>query len=501
MVVRPLVATGACFVAGACLQLGAYVCASNDACRSDGDQGVCQPSRYCSFADTTCDSGQRYDEFAGDGLADDCVPEEDPSTTGPDGSAGSESSGTMSSGGATSEDTGEPDPQCGNGIVEPGEDCDDDNDVDGDGCNTDCTESGTVLWDVVHPELGSVARGVAVGPTGNIAVAGGRVENEQSDVLVLLYDPEGVAQWQRTFASPADGEDEGRQATFDGEGNLYVTAFVTMNEEQPPQNVNAWTRQYDPRGSTGWTEIYNGPNNGPDRPLDVAWREGEVIVAGSSSADVWVRGYATRDGQPRWTWSTPIVRSMFDGVSSIAVTQDRVYVAGELDNADRGRDAWFAQLDVVGDPATADWIEIVDPGGVGRDTALGIDVAPDGGLVVGGRRNELAWIARYTADGTFEWERFDDTLQAPTDVRGVAVDATGQIVAVGYETDPEQGEDAFVTKYDADGTMVWTRRYDGPAGGTDRARAVAVGLDRTIAVSGFTDAVDGRRMWVRKYAP
>ena len=483
------------------MQFGAYVCASDDACQSDGAQGVCQATRYCSYPDTTCDSGQRYDEFAGDGLADECVEVDAAEDTGPIDSSGSSDETTGTPPDASTEDTGEPIPECGNGIVDPGEDCDDDNDVDGDGCNSDCTESGTVLWDVVHPELGSVSRGVAVGPTGNIAVVGGRTENMQSDVLVLFYDPDGVAQWQRTFASPGDHHDEGRQAAFDDAGDLYVTAWVTFDDEVPQQGPNSWTRAYDPRGGDGWTAVFNGPTDGADRTFDVATRADEVIVVGNTTGDVWVRGYDADDGEPRWTWTTAIEDSRFDGASGIAVTDDAVYVAGDVDNADDGRDAWFARLTVQGDTATADWIEIVDPGGIESDTALGIAVAPDGGLILCGRRNELAWVARYSEEGTFEWERFDDTLQTPSDVRGVGVDSEGQIVAVGYETDPKQGEDAFVTKYAPDGTMIWTRRYDGPAGGTDRARAVAVGPDRTIAVSGFTDAVDGRRAWVRKYSP
>lgn len=498
MSVRRIAATGACFLVGACLQFGAYVCASDDACMSDGVQGVCQPTRYCSYPDKTCESEQRYDEFAGGGLADECV---EPETAGSTGIDDGSSSSDETTGDAPTEDTADPIPECGNGVVDPDEDCDDDNDIDGDGCNSDCTESGTVLWDVVHPEFGSVARGVAVGPTGNIAVVGGRTENMQSDVLVLFYDPEGVAQWQRTFASPGDEDDEGRQATFDDAGNLYVTAWATFNEEMPPQGPNSWTRVYDPQGADGWTAIFDGPDNGADRTFDVAWRDGEVIVVGNTVGDTWVRGYAEVDGEPRWTWTMAIDDMRFDGASGIAVTDDAVFVAGDVENAEDGRDAWIARLTVTGDTATVDWMETIDPGGVESDTALGIALAPNGDLMLCGRRNELAWLARFSAEGTLEWERFDDTLQAPSDVRGVAVDSAGQIVAVGYETDPEQGEDAFVTKYEADGTLVWTRRYDGPVGGTDRARAVAIGPDRTIAVSGFTDARDGRRAWVRKYSP
>ena len=54
----------------------AYVCQSSAQC----NEGVCQPSGYCSFPDTDCESGQRYGEFASSELRGQCVPAE-PGTT------------------------------------------------------------------------------------------------------------------------------------------------------------------------------------------------------------------------------------------------------------------------------------------------------------------------------------------------------------------------------------------------------------------------------------
>ncbi len=504
---RHIVLAGAGLTVGACLRFSPYVCDSNEACRSREQQGICQPTGFCSYPDSGCESGQRYDEFAPGTLAERCVAPAEPETTGTAGPTSTDSGESGTIAGSTGSEstsvteTGSPEPQCGNDIVEAGEACDDGNDVDGDGCNTDCVESGTVLWDVVHPELGSVARGVAVGPRGDVAVVGGRVEDGQSDVLVLFFNRDGVAQWQRVHASPEDGTDEGRQVNFDDAGNLFVTAFETRDDLEPAQRTNAWTRQYDTQGTEGWTATYDGAGSGNDRGNDVAWAGDEVIVAGLTAGDTWLQGYAASDGAVRWTFEDGFNETAFDQAQAIVVDGDSIYVAGEMDNADEGRDAWLARLSVSGDTATADWLEVIDAGGSQSDSAYGIALAPDGGLAIGGRRGERAWLAKFQPDGTLDWERYDDDLQDPADVRGVAVDSVGQVIAIGYETDPVQGEDAFVTKYDVDGAMLWTQRYDGPAGGTDRARAVAVGPDRTIAVSGFTDAVDGRRLWVRKYAP
>ena len=500
---RNIALVGAGLLVGACLRFSPYVCDGDQACRSQDQQGVCQTTGFCSYPDTSCNSRQRYDEFAPSTLAGRCVSPGAMGTTQGTAEASSGESTAVQTGPGTGgiSETGTPNPACGNGMPESGEACDDGNAIDGDGCNSDCVESGTVIWDVVNPELGSVARGVAVGPDGDVAVAGSRVEGEDSDILVLFYSREGVPLWQRVHASPEGGEDEGSQVAFDDSGSVYVAAYQTRDDLMPAQGNDAWTRQYDTQGAEGWTVTESSPGSARDRALDVKWSGSEVVIAGHTDGDAWVQGHAASGGEVLWTFDEGIDEMFFDMVNTVAIDGNTVYAAGERANGEGGRDAWLGRFSVEGDTATVDWVEIVDPGGAFRDSVYGLALAADGGLVVGGRRGELAWLAKYGAEGGLEWERYDDTLQVPADVRGVAVDSAGQVIAVGYETDPVQGEDAFVTKYDAEGAMLWTQRYDGPAGGTDRARAVAVASDRTIAVSGFTDAVDGQRLWVRKYAP
>jgi hypothetical protein len=51
------------------------MCDTSDQCTVGG---TCQPTGWCSFADATCGSGQRYSEAAGNGLAGICVGDEPP---------------------------------------------------------------------------------------------------------------------------------------------------------------------------------------------------------------------------------------------------------------------------------------------------------------------------------------------------------------------------------------------------------------------------------------
>ena len=55
-----------------------FQCTTREQCVSSGEQGVCEPTGYCSFVDPACPgSGQRYGRWAADGLAGTCVGQAD----------------------------------------------------------------------------------------------------------------------------------------------------------------------------------------------------------------------------------------------------------------------------------------------------------------------------------------------------------------------------------------------------------------------------------------
>ncbi|MBT8493702.1 MAG: hypothetical protein KJO07_11635 [Deltaproteobacteria bacterium] len=56
-----------------CTQTRAFPCSDSSQCSG----GVCQPAGFCSAADSTCESGYRFDSSAGDVLAATCVPPEE----------------------------------------------------------------------------------------------------------------------------------------------------------------------------------------------------------------------------------------------------------------------------------------------------------------------------------------------------------------------------------------------------------------------------------------
>ena len=82
---------------------------------------------------------------------------------------------------------------CGDGVLDDGEACDDGNDVNGDGCNIDCVESGQQVWESV----------VETSPLSATALA----VNDENEVLVVANSPNGsnyYSDWRRLYGPSGD---------------------------------------------------------------------------------------------------------------------------------------------------------------------------------------------------------------------------------------------------------------------------------------------------------
>ncbi len=178
-----------------------------------------------------------------------------------------------------------------------------------------------------------------------------------------------------------------------------------------------------------------------------------------------------------------------DQARAVCVDETGVYVAGFVEGSLPGEapvggaDAFVRKYDLEGVEV---WTRQF--GGGGPDSATGCWADASGIYVVGHTRRTgpgvrlsgetQAFVRKYGADGALRWTREFGSVSVPY-VGSVSVcsDPTGIYVAGGVSGAlPGQtsagGSDAFVRKYHADGTALWTRQYGGPQG--DRATAVCV---------------------------
>jgi uncharacterized delta-60 repeat protein len=151
-------------------------------------------------------------------------------------------------------------------------------------------------------------------------------------------------------------------------------------------------------------------------------------------------------------------------------------------------------------------------GGPGTDAPNGTAVAADGSAyVVGitdsfttdvfGQPSPSIFVIKYAADGSLAWQRtwngptFFGSFQGPA----VALGPDGSVYVTG--TTSLGGGDAFLLKFDPNGSLIWQRTWGGSA--FDTGAAVATGPDGSVYVSGTTSSFgpSSFHLFVLKFDP
>lgn len=134
------------------------------------------------------------------------------------------------------------------------------------------------------------------------------------------------------------------------------------------------------------------------------------------------------------------------------------------------------------------------------DLALAVVVDNSGNVYVGGTTDGRmdgappsavsgAFVAKYDSAGSRQWIRQMQSGQTDM-VRSLAVDAAGDVIAVGYTTGSlfaqyaGGGSDAFLMKIDSAGDLKWGRQFG--TARTDNAGGVAVDAQRNVFLVGYT---------------
>ena len=173
---------------------------------------------------------------------------------------------------------------------------------------------------------------------------------------------------------------------------------------------------------------------------------------------------------------------------------------GSLGGDNQGqRDAYLARYSGRGELL---WAR--QTGGPQNDSPLGVSVAPDSSIYMGGftdgdfaspnHGSADVWLTRYDADGNELWRR---QFGGPAWDRGFDVTAfDGGAYVTGYTASPLDpdtnmgGFDGFAARYDAHGNQEWVRQFGTDA--TDWGQGSALAPDGGLYVTGYSEGgLDG----------
>lgn len=136
-------------------------------------------------------------------------------------------------------------------------------------------------------------------------------------------------------------------------------------------------------------------------------------------------------------------------------------------------------------------------GGVDRDDVEAVATAPDGGFYLTGTttvigQGEDLFLIKIAANGSLVWQRgWKATPGGLYEGNDVAVAPDGSVYVTGlFAPNGTQAGDVLLLKFSPSGALIWQRTWD--SGNTETGEALAIAGDGTIYVSGGSNAHNNR---------
>lgn len=409
---------------------------------------------------------------------------------------------------------------------------------DGDCRTIKISQTGTTLWQKSYDEHNypgqDYGRVCDVDPFGNLIVSGQWLDNLfNTDYFTIKYNSaNGDTLWVRRYSTTGFYNTErAYDQVIDQSGNIYVTG--ESYEGNPPGRIRYdWvTIKYSPQGDTFWVRRYDGQYSNPD---DSLMEEIAYSIAVDSSGNVYVTGYA--GGGPEFI--DTLINENFNsgtmpsGWASVNGGGNSMVwdVGNNATYPPPGYETYYAQIvyPTSGPSPAGDYDDLISP--AKRITQAlelylkygwGMDYSQPGDSLTTWVRFKAgsswgAWIrvgSVKVADGSGT-DSFNLSSYLPYDsvqmrwryrspggrngqdgaVDNVLLIAKG-VIATSY--------DFQTVKYSPSGNVLWAKKYNGPADGSDKAIAIAVeNSGDNIYVTGVsTGAGTAQDFLTIKYSP
>jgi hypothetical protein len=373
---------------------------------------------------------------------------------------------------------------------------------------------------------------VAIDGAGNAYISGytfgslGGPNAGHCDAFLAKYDGSGGLLWTRQLGTSS--YDESFSVAVDGSGNAYISGWTDGSLGGPNAGcTDAFLAMYDPAGTLLWTRqlgtgssaaSYSVAIDGSGNAYISGETDGSLGGPNAGYSDAFLVKY---DLFGSLLWARQLGTASYDASWSVAVDgSGNAYISGVTEGSLGGpiagiADAFLAKYDTSG---VLLWTRQLGTGGWDETNSVAIDSSGNayisgytsdslGGPYAGGGAD--AFLAKYDASGVLLWKRQLGTSGGDGS-NSVAIDSSGNAYISGSTegslgSPNAGGYDAFLAKYDASGSLLWTCQLG--TSDYDQSYSVAIDGSGNAYISGLTGGslggpnLGGMDAFLAKFSP
>ncbi len=354
------------------------------------------------------------------------------------------------------------------------------------------------------------SRSVAVDASGNAYISGhtygslGGTNAGDQDAFLTKFDASGSELWSAQIGTSSD--DISHSVAVDASGNAYISGYTDGSLGGTNAGSNdAFLVKYDPSGNELWTQQIGTSDSDISHSVAVD-ASGNAYISGYTDASL--GGTSARkfdafltkfDASGSELWSQQIGTSDNDMSYSVAVdASGNAYISGQTSGSLGGTNAggWDAFLTKFDASGSELWTQQI--GTLHSDISNSVAVDAYGNAYISGNTygslggtsagSYDAFLTKFDASGSELWSQQIGTSSWDSS-HSVAVDAYGNAYISGDTNGSLGGTnagdgDAFLVKYDPSGNELWTQQIG--TSSDDYSRSVAVDASGNAYISGNT---------------
>ena len=326
----------------------------------------------------------------------------------------------------------------------------------------------TPIWNTVYANTGApnVTMLNAFADNNGNTFSTGQYFNFSNDVLnsnyfLVKYNPQGAIAWQAVYNTENGNPAEGIMAKTDNSGNAFVCLLP-----QPGEPFKL--KKLSPTGQELWeTEI--NLINGQIRVMETS-ADGSVYLGGvayendSDDTPSFTAIKISATGNELWrtfTTSTNATNTVYAVAAGKVTSTGNFILTGHCGTGNFSSQNVDLTVIKFNNDGTAGWQTAVPVEG---SSSKGLDllISNDGSIYTNGySQNDDTYLediitAKISADGVLQWSRTSGDEERNERSYTLKQFSDGAVAVIGYSLDIEGNINNLLTKYDTQGSVVWT---------------------------------------------